>query len=109
MNISVLYSKIHRARVTACHLDYNGSLGIDKNIIARACLIPGQKIDVLNVNNGARFTTYIIEEAAGSNAFGVYGAAARLVQKNDIIIIIAYASMPLDQAKVFKPHIILMD
>lgn len=109
MLISALYSKIHRAKVTACHLEYNGSLGIDKDIIKRAGLYSGQKIDVLNINNGARFSTYIIEEPAGSNTFGVYGAAARLVQKDDLIIIIAYAQMSLEEVKSFKPNVIIMD
>lgn len=109
MLISVLYSKIHQATVTNCQLSYNGSMGIDKNYLDKAGLIAGQQIDVLNINNGARFTTYIIEEPAGSETFGIYGAAARLAQKGDKIIIIAYAQMTPEEAKTFEPKVILME
>lgn len=107
MFITVLHSKIHNATVTDCELSYNGSMGIDKNYLDQTGLIAGQQIDVLNVNNGARFTTYIIEETAGSEKFGVYGAAARLVQKGDKVIIIAYAQMSHDEAKSYVPKIII--
>jgi aspartate 1-decarboxylase len=106
--ITALYSKIHQATVTHCELSYNGSMGIDKNYMERAGLVQGQQIDVLNLNNGNRFTTYVIQEPAGSEKFGIYGAAARLAQVGDMVIIIAYAQMTLDEAKTFTPKIVLM-
>jgi aspartate 1-decarboxylase len=106
--ITALYSKIHQATVTDCELSYNGSMGIDKNYMERAGLIQGQQIDVLNIHNGQRFTTYVIEEVAGSEKFGIYGAAARLAQIGDTVIIIAYAQMTLDEAKTYQPKIVLM-
>lgn len=109
MLINVLYSKIHRATVTSCELDYNGSLGVDKDIMKRAGLIEGQQIDVLNINNGQRFTTYVIAVPAGSKTFGIFGAAARLAQKGDKIIIISYAQMTIEEAEKFEPNIVLME
>jgi aspartate 1-decarboxylase len=107
--ITALYSKIHQATITDCEISYNGSMGIDKNYMQQAGLIAGQQIDVLNINNGHRFTTYVIEESAGSKKFGIYGAAARLAQIGDVVIIIAYAQMSLDEAKKFEPKIVLMN
>lgn len=109
MQIPMLYSKIHRATVTSCELGYNGSMGIDKNIMEQAGLIQGQQIDVLNINNGERFTTYVIDAPAGSGTFGIYGAAARLAQKGDKVIVIAYANMTPDEAKSYQPKIVLME
>lgn len=83
-------------------------MGIDKNYMDKAGLVQGQQIDVLNINNGHRFTTYVIEEPANSNKFGIYGAAARLAQVGDVVIIIAYAQMTLDEAKTYQPIIVLM-
>lgn len=108
MQITVLYSKIHQATVTSCELSYNGSMGIDKNYMQKSGLVAGQQIDVLNINNGERFTTYIIEEPAGSETFGIYGAAARLAQVGDKIIIIAYAQMTPEEAQNYEPKVILM-
>ncbi len=109
MMLTMLHSKLHRARVTHSELHYNGSIGIDKNLLEYARLLPGQQVDVLNVNNGKRFTTYAIEEPAGSNNIGVYGAAAHLVNVGDIIIIIAYAQMTPEEAKTYKPPVLVMD
>jgi aspartate 1-decarboxylase len=109
MYITALYSKIHQATITDCELSYNGSMGIDTDYMQQAGLVAGQQIDVLNINNGHRFTTYVIEEPAGSKKFGIYGAAARLAQVGDVVIIIAYAQMTLDEAKTFKPKIVLMN
>ena len=109
MLITMMHSKIHRATVTHSELEYNGSLGIDANFIQQAGLIHGQQIDVLNVNNGERFTTYVIEEPAGSKHFGVYGAAAHLADPGDIIIIIAYAQMTPEEARAYKPKVLIMD
>ena len=109
MMLTMMYGKIHRATVTHCELDYNGSMGIDRAMLDAAGLIPGQQIDVLNINNGKRFTTYILEEAAGSKRFGVYGAAAHLVDPGDKVIIIAYAKMEPAEAKAFKPKVLILD
>ncbi|MGE0754819.1 MAG: aspartate 1-decarboxylase [Alphaproteobacteria bacterium] len=105
----MLYAKIHRARITKCELHYNGSMGIDEDYLDAAGLLPGQKIDVLNVNNGARISTYILKEPRGSKIFGIYGAAAHLFNKGDISIIIAYAEMDIKEAKSFKPTVLVLD
>jgi len=109
MLITTLYSKIHQATVTHCELSYNGSMGIDKDYLDQAGLVAGQQVDVLNINNGERFTTYVIEEAAGSGTFGIYGAAARLAQVGDVVIIIAYAQMTPEEAKNYAPKVILLN
>jgi aspartate 1-decarboxylase len=105
----MLHSKLHRARVTHSELHYNGSIGIDKDLLARTGIIAGQQVDVLNVNNGKRFTTYAICEPAGSKNIGVYGAAAHLADPDDIVIIIAYALMSPEEAKTYKPTVLILD
>jgi aspartate 1-decarboxylase len=105
----MFHSKIHRATVTASELDYNGSFGVDSALLKKAGMLPGQQVDVLNVNNGERFTTYLIEEPAGSKAFGVYGAAAHRAKVGDIVILITYVHMNLDEAKAYKPITLVMN
>ena len=102
----MLYGKIHGATVTDCKLNYNGSLGIDVDIMARAGLLKGQKVDVLNLNNGERFTTYAIEEPSGSKKFAIYGAAARKAEVGDKIIVIAYAHMSVEEARGFEAKLV---
>jgi len=109
MILTMLHSKLHRARVTHCEISYNGSIGIDTELLARTGILPGQQVDVLNVNNGKRFTTYAIPEPAGSKHIGVYGAAAHLVEVGDVVIIIAYAHMTQDEAQTYKPVVLIMD
>jgi aspartate 1-decarboxylase len=109
MMITILQSKIHNAFVTKADLNYEGSISIDENLIEKSNLLIGQQVDVLNVNNGERFTTYVIKATAGSGEIQVNGAAARKVQVGDKVIIIAYALMTLDEAKKFSPTILLMD
>ena len=109
MMFKMLHSKLHRARVTHSELHYNGSLGIDRELIEMAGMMPGQQIDVLNVNTGHRFTTYILEEPAGSKTIGVYGAAAHLAKPGDIVIVIAYALMDEIEATSFKPVTLMLD
>ncbi len=109
MMFSMMYAKIHRAVVTHSELNYNGSMGIDRDYLDATGMMPGSRIDVLNVNTGARFTTYIIEEPRGSKTFGVYGAAAHLAKKSDIVIIIAYAQMTREEALAHKPVTLIMD
>ena len=109
MMLSMMYGKIHRAVVTHSELNYNGSMGIDRDLIDAADFLVGQRIDVLNVNTGARFSTYIIEEPRGSKHFGVYGAAAHLAKKGEILIIIAYAQMTPEEAKAHQPKVLIMN
>lgn len=109
MKIEMLYSKIHRATVTDANLNYVGSITIDEELIRAANLHVGQKVDIVNVNNGERLSTYVIKGEAGSGAICLNGAAARKVHIGDIIIIIAYASMELDEAKDFKPAVVFVD
>lgn len=109
MMLTMLHSKLHRARVTHSELHYNGSIGIDRGLIERAGMLVGQQVDVLNVNTGARFTTYVIPEPAGSGHIGIYGAAAHLAKPGDVVIIIAYAQMSEDEAKKYKPGVVILD
>ncbi len=109
MMLSMLYAKIHRARVTHSELNYNGSMGIDEDLLDAAGILAGQQIDVLNVNNGARITTYAIKEPRGSKKFGIYGAAAKLFAVGDIAIIIAYAQMTKEEAINHQPKVLVMD
>ncbi|MFL2567032.1 MAG: aspartate 1-decarboxylase [Schleiferiaceae bacterium] len=109
MTIEVLFSKIHRVTVTGADLNYVGSITIDKSLIEAARLIEGQKVSIVNVNNGSRFDTYIIPGTRNSGEIKLNGPAARLVEKGDVIIIISYASMTLDEAKNHKPTVIFPD
>jgi len=107
MNIKMMFSKIHRATVTNADLSYEGSISIDKALIKRANLLVNQKVDILNCNNGARFSTYVIEGKKGEICLN--GAAARHVQKGDVVIIVAYASMSLEEAKKFEPTVVFVN
>jgi|TARA_B100000073_G_C23739913_1_gene573408 aspartate 1-decarboxylase len=105
----MLKTKIHRATVTQTDIDYNGSITIDRDLMDQAGLLLHEQVDVLNINNGARFTTYVIEGERGSGIIGINGAAARLVQKNDLVIICAYAQMDDAEAKAHDPTVIIVD
>jgi aspartate 1-decarboxylase len=109
MNITMLYSKLHRATVTDANLNYVGSITIDTNLLDAADMCVGQKIDIVNVNNGERFSTYIIAGDAGKGDICLNGAAARKVHKGDKIIIIAYASMSREEADSYKPKIVILE
>lgn len=109
MTIEMLQAKIHRVTVTEANLNYIGSITIDKALLTAAGILPGQKVSVVNNNNGERFETYVIEGKEGSGTICLNGAAARKAQKGDIIIIIAYAAMTPEEAKNFKPVIIFPD
>jgi aspartate 1-decarboxylase len=102
----MLKSKIHRARVTDANIDYEGSISIDRKLMAEADILPYEQVHVLNINNGARFTTYAIEGAAGSGAICLNGAAARLAVKGDIVIILTYTQVPEEQTKNYRPKIV---
>lgn len=106
MQIEVVKSKIHRVHVTGAELDYIGSITLDEDLMDAAGLVQGERVYIVNVNNGERFDTYTIPGTRGSGEVTLNGPAARRVQKGDIIIIIAYASMGVEEAKSFKPTII---
>jgi aspartate 1-decarboxylase len=109
MELTLLKGKIHRATVTQCDLHYEGSISIDAALLERAGILPYEQVDVLDINNGQRFTTYTIPAPAGSGTIGVNGAAARLAQKGDLVIIVAYARMNEAEAKAFTPRVLLVD
>lgn len=109
MMLTMLKTKLHRARVTGAYLDYDGSIGIPKDLMDTAGLLEYEQVDVLNINNGERFTTYVIELPAGSGNIEINGAAARKAQAGDLVIICAYASMEEAQAKHFSPNVLLMN
>lgn len=106
MQIQVLKSKIHRVKVTGADLNYIGSITIDETLLEASNMIEGEKVAIVNINNGERFETYAIKGEKGSGEITLNGPAARKVQKDDIIIIISYASMDFEEAKTFKPWII---
>ena len=109
MLLTLLKAKIHRATVTQCDLHYEGSISVDAALLERSGILAHEQVDVLNINNGARFTTYAIPAPAGSGTMGVNGAAARLTQKGDLVIIVAYARMEEAEAKSFTPRVLLVD
>lgn len=109
MLIEVLKSKIHCARVTEANLNYMGSITLDEDLMDAAHLIAGEKVQVVNNNNGARFETYVIRGERGSGCVCLNGAAARLVQLDDVVIIMSYAQMDFEEAKSFKPWVVFPD
>ena len=109
MELTLLKGKIHRATVTQCDLHYEGSISVDAALLERAGILPHEQVDVLNINSGARFTTYAIAAPAGSGVIGINGAAARLAQAGDLVIIIAYARMAEAEAKSFTPKVVTVD
>ena len=109
MNFEMLYSKIHRATVTDANLNYVGSITIDEELMSAAKLRVGQKVDIVNINNGERFSTYVIKGKAGNKDICLNGAAARKVQRGDQIIIIAYVSLEEDKLEKHKPLVVLVD
>lgn len=109
MYIQVLKSKIHRVTVTEARLDYIGSITIDEDLLDAANILPGERVYIVNNNNGARLDTYTIPGERGSGTICLNGAAARLVQPGDIVIIMAYTTMTPDEARAFKPAVIFPD
>ena len=105
----MLHSKIHRATVTQADLHYVGSLTIDMDLMDAADLLPGQQVDVVDVDNGNRLTTYAIEGERGTGIVCINGAAARLISPGDTVIIIAYASMSDEDARAHDPHVVFVD
>ena len=106
MLIEVLKSKLHCVTVTEANLNYMGSITIDEDLLDAADMIPGQKVQIVDNNNGERFETYIIKGERGSGCVCLNGAAARKVQVGDVCIIIAYALMDLEEAKTFQPRVV---
>jgi len=104
--IEVLKSKIHCAQVTQANLNYIGSITIDEDLMDAANMIEGEKVQIVNNNNGERFETYIIKGERGSGCICLNGAAARKVVVGDTVIIISYALMDFDEAKTFRPSVI---
>lgn len=109
MFLQVLKSKIHRVSVTEANLNYIGSITIDEALLEAANILPNEKVAIVNNNNGARLETYVIPGPRNSGTICLNGAAARLVQPGDIIIIIAYALMTPEEAKTFQPAVIFPD
>jgi len=109
MTIQVLKSKIHRAKITQAELHYVGSITLDQDLMDAANLIEGEKVHVLNINNGERLETYVITGERGSGQVCINGPAARKMQVGDIVIVISYAAMDFEEAKSFKPTLCFPD
>ncbi len=109
MLLEFLFSKIHRATVTDSNLEYVGSITIDKTLMKAAKLQEWQKVEILNINNGERFQTYVIKGEADSGEICINGAAARKVQKGDKVIIVSYVQLTQEEKKGFEPAIVLVD
>lgn len=109
MLLTMLHSKIHRATVTQADLHYVGSLTIDRDLMDAAGLRPGQEVDVVDVDNGNRLTTYAIEGERGTGILCINGAAARLISPGDLVIVIAYAQMTPEEANEFEPQVVFVD
>jgi len=106
---TMLKSKIHRAKVTQADIDYEGSITIDAALMEVADILPYEMVHVLDVNNGARLETYVIEGERDSGIIGINGAAARLINRGDTVIILAYASVPEDEAQTAEPSLVYVD
>jgi aspartate 1-decarboxylase len=109
MLLTLMKGKIHRARVTGADLHYEGSISIDRALIAAAGFVVNERVDIYNINNGERFSTYVIPAPEGSGEIGLNGAAARLVMAGDLVIIVAYAQMSEAEAAAFTPRVVLVD
>ena len=109
MQLTLMRAKIHRATITQADLNYEGSISIDSNLLEASSILPYEKVDVLDINNGERFTTYAIPAKAGSGEIKINGAAARKVHVGDLVIVIAYASMSHEEAKSIKPKVVIVD
>jgi len=105
----MLKSKLHRATVTQSDLHYEGSITIDRDLMDVGEILPYEQVDVLNINNGERFTTYAIEGERGSGIIGINGAAARLVQEGDLVIICAYTQIEKEKSRNYNPTVVLLD
>ena len=104
----MLKSKLHRARVTATEIDYEGSIAIDEDLLERVDIRPYEQVHIYNISSGSRFITYVISAERGSGTFSINGAAARLAQINDRIIVAAYGNIDIDKEK-HQPKVLLLD
>jgi len=109
MILTMMKAKLHRATVTRCDLHYEGSISVDAALLEEAGILPHEQVDVLNITNGTRFTTYAIQAPAGSGMIGINGAAAHLAHVGDLVIVVAYAQMDEHQARAHKPVVLLLD
>ena len=109
MLLTMMKAKLHRATVTPADLEYEGSIAIDRDLLDASSIFPHEQVDVLNITTGARFTTYAIEAPRGSRVIGVNGAAARLVQKGDKVIIVTYCQLDAAEARNYAPNVVLLD
>jgi len=109
MFLTMMKAKLHRATVTQADLDYEGSIAIDRDLLDVSGILPHEQVDVLNITTGARFTTYAIEAPRGSRTIGVNGAAARLVQKGDKVIVVTYCQLDAAEARNYAPTVVLLD
>ncbi len=109
MQVELIVGKLHAATVTECRLYYQGSVTIDRDLIDAVGLVPNQKVDIYNINNGERFSTYILEGKRGSKTIGLNGAAARLVQIGDRVIIVGYGFFTHDEAKKHEPKVAVLN
>lgn len=109
MLLTMMKAKLHRATVTQADLDYEGSIAIDKDLLDASGILPHEQVDVLNITTGHRFTTYVIEAPRGSRVIGVNGAAARLVQRGDKVIVVTYCQIEAEQARNYAPTVVLLD
>jgi aspartate 1-decarboxylase len=108
VQLTMLKAKIHRASVTQTDLHYEGSITIDEALLEAAGILPFERVDVLNINNGQRFTTYAIVGSRNSGVIGINGAAARLAQPGDLVIICSFAQFEVEEAKAYSPTIVLL-
>ena len=109
MLLTMMKAKLHRATVTQADLDYEGSISIDQALLDASGILPHEQVDVLNITNGQRFTTYAIAAPRGSRVIGVNGAAARLVQAGDKVIVVAYGQLDASEARNYAPNVVLLD
>jgi aspartate 1-decarboxylase len=109
MLLTLMKGKIHRAVVTEADLHYEGSISIDRALAQAAGFVLNERVDIYNINTGARFSTYVIDAPAGSGMIGLNGAAARLAMPGDQVIIVAYAQMEEAEARAFTPRVVLVD
>ena len=109
MLITICKSKIHRAKITEANLDYEGSITIDKKLLDEANILANEKVQVVNLNNGARFETYVIVGEENSGTICLNGPAARLGQVGDLLIIISYGHLEFEEAKKYQPRVIYVD
>jgi len=109
MLLTMMKAKLHRATVTQADLEYEGSIAIDRDLLDASGILAHEQVDVLNITTGARFTTYAIEAPRGSRTIGVNGAAARLVQKGDKVIVVSYCQLPAEEARNYAPNVVLLD